>query len=181
MAEQRVRRATEADLQKIASINTAVFLGDRDRLDGAIEWARCWFKAFPLYQYFVIEIDGEFAGYAGWQVHGGFHRAEPVIELDQVGIDKRYQGHTLALHLMRECMRELVDWMRQKNDRIESHVTFTVWGYTFNFNAMSVYAKQFGDGVCGFRTQFGSRAESMLRLRMPLIRPVRDEEETQHD
>ena len=170
-----VRRGTEADLQRIASISTAVFLGDRDQLEGALEWARCWYQAFPLYQYFVVELDGELAGYAGWQVHGGFHRAEPVIELDQIGIDKRYQGHKLAPHLMRECMRELVEWMQQKNDRIESHITFTVWGYTFNFNAMSVYAKQFGDGVCGFRTQFGSRAESMLRLRMPLIRPVRDE------
>lgn len=170
-----VRRATKADLQQIASINTAVFLGDRDRLDSALEWAHCWFGAFPLYQYFVVETDGEVAGYAGWQVHGGFHRAEPVIELDQIGIDKKFQGRKLAPQLMQECMRELTEWMQQKNDRIESHITFTVWGYTFNFNAMSIYARQFGDGVCGFRTQFGSRAESMLRLRMPLIRPVRDE------
>ncbi len=170
-----VRRAVEADLQKIGVINTSVFLGDRDRLDSATEWARCWFGAFPLYQYFVVEVDGCLAGYAGWQVHGGFHRAEPVIELDQIGIDKTYQGYKLGPHLMRECMRELVEWMQQKDDRIESHVTFIVWGYTFNFNAMSIYAKQFGDGVCGFRTQFGSRAESMLRLRMPIIRPVRDE------
>ncbi len=170
-----VRRATESDLQKIASINTAVFLGDRDRLMSALEWVTCWYRAFPLYQYFIAEIDGVLAGYAGWQVHGGFHRAEPAIELDQIGIDRIHQGKGLAPLLMRECMKELVGWMQQKNDRIESHVTFVVWSYTFNFNAMSVYAKQFGDGVCGFRTQFGSRAESMLRLRMPIISPVRDE------
>lgn len=170
-----VRRAIEADMERIASINMSVFLGDRDRLDSALEWVLCWFRAFPLYQYFVVEVDGELAGYAGWQVHGGFHRAEPVIELDQLGVDRKYQGQKLAPYLMRECMRELVEWIQQKNDRIESHVTFIVWGYTFNFNAMSVYAKQFGDGVCGFRTQFGGRAESMLRLRMPVIRPVRDE------
>lgn len=176
MSEQlHVRHATAEDLETIASINSAVFLGDRDRQAGALEWVTCWYRAFPLYRYFVIETDGVLAGYAGWQVHGGFHRAEPVIELDQLGINQTHQGKGLAPHLMRECMRELVEWMQQKNDRIESHITFVVWGYTFNFNAMTVYAKQFGDGVCGFRTQFGSRGESMLRLRMPLIRPVRDE------
>ena len=153
----------------------AVFLGDRGQLASALEWITCWYRAFPLYQYFVVEIDGALAGYAGWQVHGGFHRAEPAIELDQIGIDRAHQGKGLAPHLTRECMSQLVEWMQQKNDRIESHITFIVWGYTFNFNAMSVYAKQFGDGVCGFRTQFGNRAESMLRLRMPIIKPVRPE------
>jgi GNAT superfamily N-acetyltransferase len=170
-----VRRATEADLSRIAAINTAVFLGDRDRTESALEWVTCWFRAFPLYQYFIIEVDGALAGYAGWQVHGGFLRAEPTIELDQIGIAREYQGRGLAPHLMRECMQELVEWTQKKNDRIESHVTFVVWGYTFNFNALSVYAKQFGDGVCGFRTQFGNRAESMLRFRMPIIRPIRNE------
>lgn len=170
-----VRRAIESDLEAISSINSAVFLGDRDQLASAHEWVTCWYRAFPLYQYFVVEIDGKVAGYAGWQVHGGFHRAEPAIELDQIGIHHAHQGKGLAPHLMRECMKELVEWMQNRNDRIESHITFVVWGYTFNFNAMSVYAKQFGDGVCGFRTQFGNRAESMLRLRMPVIKPVRDE------
>jgi len=174
MAQIKMRRAVEADLRSIAAINTAVFLGDRDRLESALEWVTCWFHAYPLYQYFVVEVDGTLAGYAGWQVHGGFKRAEPVVELDQIGIAREYQGLGLAPDLMRKCMREIVEWTKQKNDRIESHVTFVVWGYTFNFNALSVYAKQFGDGVCGFRTQFGSRAESMLRLRMPVILPVRD-------
>ncbi|MDO8569277.1 MAG: GNAT family N-acetyltransferase [bacterium] len=170
-----IRRAIEADLGTIASVNTAVFLGDRDSIDSALEWVTCWFKAFPLYQYFIVEVDGVIAGYAGWQIHGGFHRAEPVIELDQIGIAHTHQGQGLGPHLISTCVRELADWIQKKNDRIESHMSFVVWGYTFNFNAMNAYAKQFGDGVCGFRTQFGSRAESMLRLRFPLIRPVRDE------
>jgi GNAT superfamily N-acetyltransferase len=170
-----IRRAVESDLASIAAINAAVFLGDRDRLLSAVEWVTSWFRAFPLYQYFVVEDDTGFIGYAGWQVHGGFLRAEPVIELDQIGIDPARQGGGMGPYIMRECIQQLMGWIQQKNDRIESHVTFVVWGYTFNFNAMSVYAKQFGDGVCGFRTQFGNRAESMLRLRVPVIRPVRDE------
>ena len=170
-----VRRAVESDLPAIASINKAVFLGDRDSGESSLEWVTCWFRSYPIYQYFVLETEGGIAGYSGWQVHGGFRRAEPVIELDQIGIDRIHQGRGLAPELMRESMSALMQWMREKNDRTESHVTFIVWGYTFNFNAMSVYAKQFGDGVCGFRTQFGNRAESVLRLRMPLIMPVRNE------
>jgi len=169
-----IRRATEADIPDIAAINASVFLGDRDRLDSATAWVTCWFRAFPLYQYFVVECDGNIAGYAGWQLHGGFLRAEPVIELDQIGISRTYQGLGLAPLLMRECMQAIIDWVGETDDRIESHVTFIVWGYTFNFNAMSVYAKHFGDGICGFRTQFGDRAESMLRLRRPIVRPVRE-------
>ncbi len=96
-----VRRATEHDLGAIASINAAVFLGDRDRLTSALEWATCWYRAFPLYQYFIVEIDGVLAGYAGWQMHGGFHRAEPAIELDQIGLDRSQQGKGLAPYLMR--------------------------------------------------------------------------------
>lgn len=173
MTDIVLRRATESDLDAIASINASVFLGDRDRLEGAREWVRCWWNAFPLYQYFVVELKGQMAGYAGWQMHGGFRRAEPVIELDQIGIHPRHQGRQLAPQLTRYCMRELADWLTQKNDRIESHITFAVWVYALNFNAISVYAKDFTDGVCGMRTQFGSRAENMLRIRMPIVMPVR--------
>lgn len=168
------RRAEEKDLPHIAAINSSVFLGDRDREDGAREWAACWFRAFPLYQYFVVEVDGAFAGYAGWQIHGGFHRAEPSIELDQIGIDRAYQGRGLAPRLTQDCMHELVEWAKRTNDRIESHITFVVWAYALNFNAISVYAKYFTDGVSGFRIQFGDRGESMLRIRLPIVRPVRD-------
>ncbi len=126
--EVKTRRAVEQDLAAIAAINTNVFLGDRDRLESAIEWVQCWWRAFPLYQYFVIEVDGKLAGYAGWQVHGGFNRAEPVVELDQLGIDRAHQSQGLGTTLMQSCIRELSDWMQKKNSRIESHVTFTVWG-----------------------------------------------------
>jgi len=170
-----IRRAAEADLERIAAINTAVFLGDRDKIESACEWIRCWYNAFPLYHYFVIEVDGTVAGYAGWQLHGGFQRAEPVVELDQVGIDKAYQGQALAPKLIDACVRELTAWIQTKDERIESHVTFVVWAYTLNFNAMNVYAQLFADGVAGSRLQFGERAESMLRWRRPIIRPIRHE------
>ena len=170
-----VRRATKEDLKSIGETNSKVFLGDRSDEESALKWGMCWSGAFPLYQYFVIEVDGVFAGYAGWQVHGGFKRAEPCIELDQIGIYPKHQGKGLAPHLIRICKNELVVWMKEKNDRIESHITFIVWVYAFNANAISAYAKEFGDGIKGLREQFGDRAEVMLRGRTPIISPIRDE------
>lgn len=174
-SERVIRRATEEDLPHIAGINAEVFLGDRDRPESAQTWATRWFSAFPLYQYFVAEIDGRVVGYAGWQAHGGFHRAEPVFELDQLGISKSGQGKGIGPDLIRTSMRTLVDWTKETNDRIESHVAFVVWVDALNFNAISVYARIFTDGICGFRLQFGNRAENMLRCRYPVFRPVRSE------
>jgi GNAT superfamily N-acetyltransferase len=168
-----VRRAEQIDIEQIGVINGMVFLGDRDQQEGAANWAQCWFNAFPLYQYFVIEEESEVVGYAGWQLHGGFHRSEPVIELDQVGVLPSHQGKGLAPRLIQECMRQLLDWTKDHNDRIESHLTFVVWAYALNFNAISVYARYFTDGVSGLRTQFGARAENMLRVRLPIVRPIR--------
>lgn len=173
MEQITIRRAQMRDVEAIGAINSAVFLGDRDQVEGAREWAACWMQAFPLYQYFVLEVDGTVAGYAGWQMHGGFHRAEPVIELDQIGIDPKYQGRGFGPQMTQYCMPELAAWLKQKNTRIESHITFIVWAYALNFNAISVYAKSFTDGACGFRTQFGQRAENMLRVRWPVVMPVR--------
>ena len=168
-----VRRAGEDDLRRIAEIDAEVFLGDRGSPQTAEEWIRCWFRAFPLYQYFVIVADREVAGYAGWQIHGGFSRPEPVVEFEQIGVDPKFEGKGLGTKLMNESMHQVVSWLCQKNSRIESHVTVVVWVYAMNFNAITVYAKSFGDGITGMRVQYGNRAEIMLRGRIPMVREVR--------
>lgn len=171
-----VRRATDVDLSEIALINAKVFLGDRDNRESAAEWISCWFKAFPLYQYFVIVVDDVIAGYIGWQIHGGFLRPEPVVELEQLGVNPAFQGQKLGPKLTEESMREVVAWIQKRNNRIESHVSVIVWGYASNFNAMKIYYERFMEGARGFRIQFGDRAETMLRMSVPLIRPVRENE-----
>ena len=169
-----LRPAREEDAAAIAAINSTVFLGDRDKVEGAQEWVACWMRAYPLYHYFVLEAGGAVAGYAGWQLHGGFHRAEPVIELDQIGVDPKHQGRGFGPQLTAYCMAELARWLKTKNTRIESHITFVVWAYALNLNAVSVYAKSFTDGPSGFRIQFGQRAENMLRVRWPIVMLVRN-------
>lgn len=169
-----VRRVKEKDIPAMAEINANVFAGDRDNQKSAEEWIRCLFKAFPLYQYFVIEVRGVLAGYIGWQFHGGFLRSSPVIELEQVGISRKYQGKKLGPKLIDESMAEVVRWCRKNNNRIESHIYLIVWGYTHNFNAMKVYFEKFTEGVMGMRRQHGDRTESMLRLKIPALLPIRE-------
>ena len=169
-----VRRAKGSDLSCIARVNAAVFLGHKSEEESAQEWAKCLFRAFPLYQYFVATgAGGGVAGYIGWQIHGGFLRAEPVVELEQIGVDPAYQGKGCGSALLKESMKEVISWVRARNNRIESHITFIVWVYALNFNALSVYAKDFTDGVTGMRVQYGSRAENMLRMRVPIVMPIR--------
>ncbi len=173
MTDYTIRRATEDDLDAIARINAEVFLGDRESPETAREWVACWLRAYPLYQYFVAERNGEVLGYAGWQLHGGFRRAEPCFELDQIGVAQDAQGLGIGNRLVRENMRTLVDWCIAHDNRIESHVSFVVWAYALNFNAIDVYRREFSEGVDGMRRQFGERAEVMLRRRYPMTRPVR--------
>lgn len=170
-----VRRAEEKDLSAMARINADVFAGDRDNPESAERWMRCFFNAYPLYQYFVIEVDGTIAGYIGWQFHGGFLRSSPVIELEQLGISKDYQGQKLGPKLTDESMKEVVRWCRKNNNRIESHIYLIVWGYASNDNAFKVYREKFFEGQLGMRIQHGDRTENMLRLKVPAILPTREE------
>lgn len=169
-----VRPAEEKDISAIAQINSRVFLGNKDNLEDATVWTKAQFAAYPVYHYFVIEKDGTFAGYIGMQIHGGLLRSSPVVEVEQVGIDRDFQGQGLGPLLMAESIRLSTELIKTLNDRIESHITFTVWAYGHNENALKVYEKFFTDGVMGKRTQYGNREEVMLRLKIPLILPVRE-------
>ncbi len=172
--EPVVRKAEEKDIPEIARINSMVFLGNRDNQAAAEEWASALFRSFPIYQYFVAEVRGKIAGYIGWQIHGGFLRPEPVIELEQIGVDPRLQGLEIGPEL-EDTVFNVIEWVKSKNSRIESNIFVFVWGYSLNFNALKIYAEKFNEGVKGLRIVYGERPENMLRWRIPLIKPVRNE------
>lgn len=169
-----VREAEDEDVSRIAQINSDVFLGNRDNAEHADLWISAHFVAHPVYHYYVIEKDGVFAGYVGMQIHGGLLRASPVIEVEQVGIGRDFQGQGLATVLIKEAIRLSALLIEKIDNRIESHITFTVWAYEHNENALKVYEKIFTDGRMGERIQYGDRKEVMLRLRVPLVIPIRD-------
>lgn len=169
-----VREAVGKDVVTIARINSDVFLGNRDNPRQALSWVRAHFAAYPVYHYFVIEKDGAFAGYIGMQIHGGLLRPSSVVEVEQVGIDRAFQGRGLGPLFIGESIRQSVEIIKKLDNRIESHITFTVWVYEHNENALKVYKKIFTDGQMGERTQYGDRKEVMLRLRVPFVVPARE-------
>lgn len=168
-----IRAAEERDIPMIAQINGDVFLGNKDNLEHASLWVKVHFDAFPMYQYFVLEKNEAFAGYVGMQIHGGLLRASPVVEVEQVGIAREFQKQGLAEMLVNVAIEQSAELIKEFDNRIESHITFIVWAYQNNENALKVYEKIFTDGKYGERTQYGDRKEVMLRLRLPLIIPVR--------
>ena len=161
------------DLQQIAEINKQVFTGSATYAS-AYTWIHTLWKTEPVYQYFVIVNTHEpekVLGYAGFQIHGGFDRIEPVVELDQIGIATFAQGSGLGTFLILECICRIAPWLAKTNSSCAGFVTFVVWGYADNKPAMRLYAKLFTEGVCGKRTQFGDREEYMYRLRVPVPVP----------
>ncbi|MBI4085191.1 MAG: GNAT family N-acetyltransferase [Candidatus Liptonbacteria bacterium] len=136
----------------------------------------CRLNSFPLYQVFVLEVSGTVVGYIGWEIHGGFQRPLPVVELEQIGLMPSFQDKGLGSVLQNESMATIARWVGDNNKRIEAQINFTVWAYSGNLRAINSYMKIFADGVVGMRTQYGGRSEVMLRHQLPYIVSVPREE-----
>ena len=168
-----VRRADEEDLRAMAEINAATFGGNKGSMDRALQWVTCRFHAFPQYQYFVLEVEGEVIGYVGWEILGGFMRSEPVIELEQVALSAEFQGGGLGSRLNEETQGMMMEWIADDNPNA-TEVRVVVWAYALNAPAMASYRRQFHDQMQGMRNMYGDgdRTENMLRLRI-LVEPYR--------
>lgn len=165
-----VKRAERSDLPQIAMINAQAFAGNGGDLRTALRWVECWFRAFPLYQYFIVVVEGRIVGYIGWQIHGGFLRSDPVMELEQVAFLQEYQGKGLGPKLIAESLEMMKAWVCSEGSRDAQDVNLIVWAYDDNRNALTAYEKTlFTDGTRGMRLQYVNRgAELMLRGRIPL-------------
>ncbi len=157
-----VRRAEFKDLPLIAGINASQFRGNRGDHITALKWVDCLFRAFPAYQYFVVIVDGMVAGYIGWQIHGGFLRPEPVLELEQLSVGLEFENNGLGSKLIQESIIAMREWMEKSNPRIQEGILVTVWLYENNKPALAAYGKTFDGGVMGERTQYDGRREVML-------------------
>ena len=165
-----VRAASVSDLHGMAVVNEQAFQGNRGDMGAARRWVHCWFRAYPIYQYFVMASAGKVVGYIGWQVHGGFCRSDPVVELEQVAFLEEYQGKGLGPRLITESLDMVREWMRSEGNQTAQDLNIIVWAYDSNDNALRAYEKTlFADGTRGMRLQYVNRgAELMLRGQMSL-------------
>jgi GNAT superfamily N-acetyltransferase len=163
MTHVAIRRAEERDLPTIAAINISAFRGAGEDREQALRWANCLFRSFPLYQFFVAELDGVAVAYIGWEMHGGFRRKQPVIELEQLAVAQEFRGQKIAPALIDESLACVVGWIKSDNPHLTNSIKVIVWAYSDNLRAMEVYQKTFRDGTQGLRVQYDGRAEKMLR------------------
>lgn len=152
-----VRRAVEGDLERIAELNAVSFSGNRDT-ESALGWISSRFKD-PTFRMWVGELDGTLAGYITWQIQGGWHRASPVMELEQTAVFKDMQGKGVGHALIQRTIPEIADWVRETNRGVLDHFWITVWALVDN-PANSLYRKFFPE-TAGFRKRY-SRPENEL-------------------
>ncbi|MGA7861994.1 MAG: GNAT family N-acetyltransferase, partial [Thermoplasmata archaeon] len=113
----RVRRAEEADLEWIAAIGSDAFSGLRP-LERAERWVRASFRASPRMAYWVAEDDGAIVGYILWIEKGGF-RDRAVVELEQVAVERTYQGRGVGTALVRQSLEELERAIEARGARLK--------------------------------------------------------------
>lgn len=169
MIQTVVRRASVHDLRAIATINTSEFRGSGDEHKRALRWVRDHFASSPAYQYFIAQLeDGTIVGYIGWELHGGYGRSRPVVELEQIAVATEFRRKGIATQLIEKSRAEVVEWIQRDNPNLEESITVIVWAYSENLDAMRVYLDTFADGVQGTRIQYDERTESMLRSVVPI-------------
>lgn len=161
-----IRRATEKDLAFIANMNRQGFSGNKP--EGMAEkWVGCHFAQGDQYHYFVFEQDGKAVGYISWEIRGGFARAVPVIELEQMGVDENYRGQGIGTKLLQETFEIMKSWIHEHQPEAKQ-MRVMVWCLKGNDKALAIYEKLCNDGICGERSVY-STDEVMLRGTYSLI------------
>jgi ribosomal protein S18 acetylase RimI-like enzyme len=90
-----IRLATEHDIDSISQIYMNCFPDERNHQ----LWIMSSFNSFPRGVYYVIEQQGNIAGYILWCVKNGFRDAT-IVELEQVAVDPEYSGAGLGRRLI---------------------------------------------------------------------------------
>jgi GNAT superfamily N-acetyltransferase len=160
-----LHEATPDQLMQLAGINIATFRGNDEQLSAAWAQIESLRIARPTHQYFVaVDEEGCVVGYAGWLSEGGFRRAIPVFQLEQVAVAPEFEGQGLALWLANESCERIARPEGEQN----AGINFSDGGIGEIFTTM--YARRnreeerpaiqectafFSDGEVGQRNIFG--------------------------
>lgn len=179
MAEILVRRACAKDIDALAYINQSSFSGNAD-VGSAFEWLQSRFRD-PVFEILVAEIEGAVAGYIVWEMKGGWNRKEPVVELEQLAVDKQYRKQGVASTLVEQSISAIRAWVSNVNKHCVAtddtpvarvnHATIIVW--TAEDNPVNKIYRKFFHTMSGSRRQYG-RQEHMLLGVIKLPEPKRE-------
>jgi ribosomal protein S18 acetylase RimI-like enzyme len=114
-----VRKTTITDLEAIAEIHRRTFT----RQTRSMEWIECNFRAYPRIQYFVVEHEGQIAGFIEWMQKSGF-RKDVVLELEQMAVDPAHQGKGVGRILIAESLPLVAQQLAERGAKLK-HVIVT--------------------------------------------------------
>jgi ribosomal protein S18 acetylase RimI-like enzyme len=113
-----IKKATKKDIRKIAKIASENFSGLKD-FKKAKKWVVANFSACPRTQYFVALRDKKITGYILWLEKGGF-RKEAVLELEQIAVDKNFQGQGVGTELIKQSLLEIKKYLRKRGSVLKA-------------------------------------------------------------
>ena len=115
----KILRAQKKDTKKIAEIAAESFsVWSQGGKKAAIKWITCNFNAFPKMQYFIAKDGEKIAGYILWLEKGGF-RKESVWELEQIAVDKTFQGKGIGTQLIGESLLEIKKYLKKRKSSLK--------------------------------------------------------------
>ena len=108
----KILKAQKKDLKRMAEIASNNFSGLKEKKD-AIKWITCNLNAFPRMQYFVAKNGKNIAGYVLWVEKGGL-RKESVWELEQIAVEKEFQGQGIGSQLIEKSLLEIKNYLKKR-------------------------------------------------------------------
>ena len=154
-----IRHATKNDIPGIAAINRLSFGGNKP--EGTAEkWITNHMSMSDAYHYFVAEENGMIVGYISWEIKGGFARAVPVLELEQLAVHPDYRGQGIGRALIAGTFATMKQWIK-KQQADATQLRVFVWTKKDNVAAQAIY-QSIAQRTRGSRNIFGGTDELML-------------------
>jgi len=115
----KISKAQKKDINKIAEIAAESFsVWSQGGKKAAAKWIICNYNAFPKMQYFVAKKGKNVAGYILWVEKGGF-RKEAVWELEQIAVDKIFQGQGIGTLLIEKSLLEIKKYLKKRKSSLK--------------------------------------------------------------
>lgn len=118
-----IKPATKKDLASIAKINLTCFHGCAN-LEEALKWVSCNFQAWPRFHYFTLKEKNKLIGYILWYFKGGW-RQNSVLELEQIAIERKYQGCGFGSKLIRDSLNQLKKYLKKEKRKLKAILVTT--------------------------------------------------------
>ncbi len=108
------------DILPVAEIHKLAF----PRQTFAKEWIECTYRAFPMSQCFVADLEGKPIGFIIWTEKGGFQK-EALLDLEQGGVDPKHQGKGVCTALILESLPLIAKKIAERGAKIKNIIVNT--------------------------------------------------------